>query len=651
MEQYGSLKNRIINVILTSAIIFIAMKLEIFAFTFSTMLPYVFFLFIFGILEYRKDICRLKWKHFFSASLSLMLVAILYRYYTFYERKVYIVLWAILIFSILFLTELVIPIKNVCKEYAVGAICLAMLTGIGWGFENSQCGISLRIVFLNIILLTICWFFLWIKSFMIVERFLEEPDIELGMLCDAKQEVMEDFNKSRSTKKCFFLCFTINVLVWIPVFLEQYPAVFSSDSVDQMQQILGLKNYSNHHPWYYTLFIGCLYHLGSKIGGTMEAGIAAYTIFSILFSAACFSAVVAFLHRKHVKTIWLIIISSLYILDPIKAHYSTAMWKDIIFAGLLLLLSLLIAEFKNNKKWMTAFVIVSLCICLIRNNGIIVLVFLLPVLLLIWKDARKKICIAYVIFTTLYMILVRVIMPMNNVQKTEMVESLSIPLQQIAYTICCDGNINEQEYTMIEKIVDVEQVKIQYMQERSDNIKHLVSPSEAYIKQNAGQYIKLWVDLGVKNPYCYLKAYVEQTKGYWYTTKDYPVRVNSGVDGHEIGMKKEPLFLSQNLAAQIGEAIQVYGIEIYPRLFTLGSQTYLCIFLLILLKRHHKYWQMTMPALLNNLTLLIATPLYAELRYAYPLYCFVPLGIGLFLLTKQEMNYARIIEEHDHETL
>jgi hypothetical protein len=54
----------------------------------------------------------------------------------------------------------------------------------------------------------------------------------------------------------------------------------------------------------------------------------------------------------------------------------------------------------------------------------------------------------------------------------------------------------------------------------------------------------------------------------------------------------------------------------------------------MLLKNNH-YWQAIVPILLNIITLLIATPVFAEFRYAYSAYLCIPLCVGLFLAARQ----------------
>ena len=68
-----------------------------------------------------------------------------------------------------------------------------------------------------------------------------------------------------SAKKIFISSMILCLLCWLHYFLAYYPGILSSDSIDQLQQVIGVLQYSNHHPWIHTLFIGLIY-LGYGFG-------------------------------------------------------------------------------------------------------------------------------------------------------------------------------------------------------------------------------------------------------------------------------------------------------------------------------------------------------------------------------------------------
>lgn len=623
-----------ISFLLAGAIIYLEIK-KLFAYNFDTLLPYVFFLFTFAILhEYKKSLINNLFYRldFISLAVNLTVTFILYRYYTYYEHKIYLVIWFPVVLITLLLTDLFVLSENIPKEYAAGAMIMGLLSGIGYSFEISQPGDSWRRIIVNVLLVSFCWCVLFLKCFLVGDRLLNGS--MKVYLVPAKESLF----------KCFGMCFVADILVWIPVFLSLYPAVLNSDPVSQMMDILGMTQYSNHHSWYYTLLIEFWYRTGYFLFGTVNGGVAMYTLFTMVFTATAFALAVTFLYSRGLRWYWLVLIEILYGLDPIKAHHTMAMWKDVPFAALLLIFAIVLAEFRFSRKWLAAFWATGIAICLLRNNGVYLFLLLFPVLLLVCRKNIKFLGKAYCPVILVYLIMVKLIMPGANVKETGLVESLSIPLQQIAYTVCEEGNIDEEEYRLIKAITDISEIKEEYHDWNAGYMKHLVSPNEDLIRQNKVQYFKLWLDIGVKNPYCYLKAYVEQTKGYWFPTECLPVRTVEGVSGEEVGIERHVLFLPQKLADKITYSIWVYGGQIYPQFFCLGLWTYLCIFIICFLIRRKGYWMSVLPALLNLATLLVAAPLCGDFKYAYPTYCFVPLGIGLLLLPRTRKLTDSMIE-------
>ena len=84
----------------------------------------------------------------------------------------------------------------------------------------------------------------------------------------------------------FLCCFLIIFICWLPYFLAYFPGILSNDSVWQMDQILGIRPLSNHHPFTHTMIIKLFYSIGYAIFGTANAGIATYTLFQMTTMAS-----------------------------------------------------------------------------------------------------------------------------------------------------------------------------------------------------------------------------------------------------------------------------------------------------------------------------------------------------------------------------
>ncbi|MFR5296327.1 MAG: hypothetical protein ACLTF6_16775 [Clostridium sp.] len=82
------------------------------------------------------------------------------------------------------------------------------------------------------------------------------------------------------------LCFFALLFCWLFWFLYNYPGVMTPDSISQFLQATGQKPFSSHHPVAHTLLFSLFYHIGFGLTGSVNAGIACYTVFQMLTLAA-----------------------------------------------------------------------------------------------------------------------------------------------------------------------------------------------------------------------------------------------------------------------------------------------------------------------------------------------------------------------------
>ncbi len=611
------------SVLLTALLVFVLKRTHLFTFTMDSLLPYVFYLFLFFLIEYRRE---LSWENIrrrlrpVPLLVNIATVLALAKFYTCYEFWGYAVLCFIWVLVVLVLLEAVVPLACARGPYLWGGAVLALLYAVSTALNESY---DVNVAVVGIVL-TFFWVVLFRRCFLLADRLLSDR-----RFC---------IHERRGGLWVFVLCLTLNILLCVPAFLLRYPGILTGDSLHQMAQILGQEVPSNHHPWYYTMLISFWFRLGSALTGTANGGFAAYTIFSLVFMAGCFAAAMTVLYRRGLSPFWLVVLEMAYALDPIKQQHSLTMWKDIIFSGCMLLLCVGLVQAENTRRWYLWFAVLGLLVCLMRNNGIFVMLMLGLALLYCRKFDWKKLLCSYLVIVMAYVLLINVVcLRLWGVKQTEAVESWSVPLQQIAFVISIDGDIDAEEYNMITAVVDPAAVREAYCEWDADYVKNLVRPNEEIIKADKWQYFRLWLGIGVKNPYGYLHAWFEQTKGYWYHRVQYKV-LESGGTG--FGMEKHSL-LPAHMTGQFEEFLFDYENETFSEYYSLGLQTYLCLFLLVLLYRRKSCWYAVVPPLGNIVTLLIAAPIYAVFRYAYPAYCFLPLGIGLLLVAGRDENATK----------
>ena len=261
--------------------------------------------------------------------------------------------------------------------------------------------------------------------------------------------------------------------------------------------------------------------------------------------------------------------------------------------------------------------------------------FLLMTPFLVWTFWKQK---KYVISAVVLVILSGLvykgpIFDHFGVEEPDLIESLSIPAQQIAAVIAYDGIISEEQRDILSEIVDLSKVPEAYLGSPtcSDAIKDLVreKDDQQYIADHAGDFLRLWISLCKKNTGIYVKAYIDETKGYWYHQVRFPFIWATYIQENGMGIERRS-HVPPVVAEGISKYLQKYK-EHFDKYLSVGLYIYICLgCFFIALSSRNRYLLCYLPALGIWVTLLIATPVYADLRYAYAIYISVPL---LFCLT------------------
>ena len=453
-----------------------------------------------------------------------------------------------------------------------------------------------------------------------------------------------------SKKKFIIISMTIGFLCYLPYLLKYFPGLMNSDSYNQVLQIQGLIDYSNHHPFLHTMIIKIFYDIGYAIFNKEIMGVAFYTIFQMIFVSYVYSYLVYTLYKNKINKYIIMLVWGFFFLFPFNAIYSITMWKDIIFSAVIIWFSIYIWNHYNehkewNKKNEIIYIIFGILICLLRSNGLLAYILYTLVLFIIYRKDFLKLKIPIIIVLISSIVIKGPVYNVLNVKKTDLVESLSIPLQQVAYVIRNDGKITEDQMKDLEKIADVDLIKSQKDDWRAqfvsdpvkDNIRNI--DKDHYLEKNKGKYLKLWAELGLKNPIKYIRAWIKQTNGYWYHNVDpYVVYIlhtqtYNKREGYQLNFKQHD-YLPKSVSNLMTSFINNVTL-IYYKIWSPAMGLYLTLIALFIMIKRKKN---IMPCILNIalvLTLLIATPVSCEFRYAYSL--FLSGGLLIILSLNKEV--------------
>lgn len=430
---------------------------------------------------------------------------------------------------------------------------------------------------------------------------------------------------------CFFGC----LLFWLPYYLYQYPGVMTPDSINQFEQVLGVIGYSNHHPFVHTMLFSLFYHIGFFLFHDIVAAVGFYTFFQMCFLAFSIFYCLKTMELFCIRQEGLILIALFYAIVPYHAVFSVTVWKDIPFAAVVLLFSCSILRMlkQTGIGELAMFVFSGVMICLLRSNGWYGFLFCVPFLLICYRKRAKKMFPAITCILLAASIVKYPVMSMLNVTQPDLIESLAIPTQQIAAVLCNDREISEEQTALIENVIDTTYIKELYNPTFADNMKELVrAGNQEYLALHKREYFKLWVSLGMKYPADYLKAYVNQTYGYWYPDSFYPVAEGEGVSASDLGVTHTPLIggpiviKTKEIALKLGDMLPIYsllwsmGVAFCFMLFCIGS---------VFVRDEKTKLVCYLPSVALYLTVMIATPVATDFRYVY----FMVFSLPFYLMT------------------
>ena len=115
-----------------------------------------------------------------------------------------------------------------------------------------------------------------------------------------KRRMKAAFAPARS--KDWVAAFVILSLIWGANWLIFQPGYWTADSVSSLEQALGQQDLSSQHPIVFTALVALFVNLGNALG-SLEAGMAAFTLFTMVFFSACCSYFCAWAYSR-TRSLW-----------------------------------------------------------------------------------------------------------------------------------------------------------------------------------------------------------------------------------------------------------------------------------------------------------------------------------------------------------
>ena len=436
-------------------------------------------------------------------------------------------------------------------------------------------------------------------------------------------------------------------VLWLPYLLTYWPGFIFSDSLYSLDQARGFTPLANHHPVAYTLLVKACLGLANLLGFSNTTGAAVYSALQMAFMAGCFafgSCWVATRVRMPLVAPILVILCGV---TPYVATYSIAMWKDPLFSTALAMVSLLLCDLvlydragkKVGRAWYASYATLLVIMTFVRNNGfyvtLLIVASLLVVLLVKMRRGGRAAARAMLpslvttgVVAAIYLVVTGPVYQLIGVIPSEKVESLGIPLNQMARVVALDGDMSDSDCAYMDELLPLEEYRSKYRPCCTDLLKWDANFNGAALDEG---FLSHWLSMLVRNPHVYSDAWVMQTFGFWTVNQTNALGYSSNIAS---GMPKDTpthgIYPSNKLGTPTARELFPANEWSLPAGILFWAVVYLSACLLA----------SGAPRLLLGLvpswglvaTLLIASPIWYWPRYAFALQCLVPFYLVLFSL-------------------
>ena len=434
------------------------------------------------------------------------------------------------------------------------------------------------------------------------------------------------------------------IILWSPYLLAYYPGTLSADSFTSLEQVKDLGLLYNHVPIAYTLLIAFFVRIGWEIGDA-NFGVFLFSFIQMVVMAGVLSYSSYWVRKKVKYPVAAFGTLLFYGLNPIVALYSITMWKDVLFSAWIILLCLFLFDIAEDggrklgeKKSLLWIGLLFILISFGRNNGVYVVFFCWIVLLLIYKNVRKKLLLLGGGIILSVALIQGPGYKSLGIAQTGFVESVGIPLQQICYTVVTDGPLEEKEQEFLENIIPIDAIKKNYSPVSADDIKFNKEFNTSFFEQNKPGFVKLYLKLLPSHFQAYVQAYLLSTSGFWHIEPIYWVTAEE-IYENDMGiynvdyLKKYFHFDWKKVVSRM-----VSSLRDGP-LANVGLMVWFVFFYAVMCFSQKQSWKsiLALPLIGCWLTLMIATPVNSQFRYVYYYHLMLPIVFILFFVGKENL--------------
>jgi hypothetical protein len=448
----------------------------------------------------------------------------------------------------------------------------------------------------------------------------------------------------------------------LPYLIAFYPCSMTWDGGAQICSFYGIEPFTDHHPPLLSFVYGLIAWYSSK-WNIPNVGMFMIPLITTLISA--FTVAKTMELFKYLKVPYWVRWSSIayYAVFTVWCISDVTVIKDSLYYPFTMLFVIQVVycimnmdEFfavKHNLVLMFAY---GLMVMQIRNNGVFVLVFLLPIVFILVSKKNKVyiggVIIALIIISYLLNNIVYPSLGVTNIVAKE--DTYCIMFQQTAkYGQDHPDDVTEDEREFLDTLFDYDELVKVYNPHLADWVKNCLKICEANSADNTNseflavrsQYFKVWFAQFLRHPLCYIDTFFQCSYGYYYPevkpykegVGNYEMDRNMFTEGMHAARQIEKLAPARFALEQLSKLEYVPGVGL---LYRCGFYTW-CVLLAVvyyIAKKQYINIVFAIPAMVNILVCLIS-PVNTCMRYALPTMCMVPILYALIFMKIDKTEY------------
>ena len=453
------------------------------------------------------------------------------------------------------------------------------------------------------------------------------------------------FEKLFFDKYSFLFPFFSILLLWIPYIIIFYPGFVTSDGIKELNSFFGKANFTTMHPVFSVIMMGLPMKIG-KLLGSDNLGIFLYTFPQMVLFALIFADSIEITSRMNMPY-WIRWTTFLfYSVVSFWPNLGYSLLKDSIFSILILeytlfLIRIICWGYDSCSFIRKIFAVISMIlICLVRHNGITVILFSFFFIFFQkeFSHFKKNLAILFGIPIITLCVFNFLIVPEMHVTKGTPREGFSLMLQQTARSYYYHPeDVSEDDKETLRKFFNIDRISERYYADNIDGIKDLFDPYASF--DDYKEFIRIWAKMGLRHPEIYGTAILAGSYAYFYPEREPYRNIYGWFDIENIDYTNKNIFnISFNKKFNNLRNIYIDIVNLLPEIpgfsivYSIAIYNWILIFLIyyaFYYKKKRKLAALS-PAIMLMISCLF-TPINGFIRYMFPLIILIPICINYML--------------------